>query len=140
MYPFQLRVVAPAAATVTAVTGAAPITVGGPTFQPQVSKPLPNTLYAKVYAKATTSTLTLTGKWQVSQDGSTWIDVVPFNNAASVILVTGTGSAVTATKAFDAPSAAHGAKYVRFALVSGVGVGAGLSVDEVSVTYGYANG
>lgn len=129
--------VKPATATVTAITGAAPQTGAGPTFVPETSRPTPGTLYAEVYAKATTSTLTLTGKWQISHDNSTWIDVVPQNNAANVVLVTGTGSAVTATRAFDAPSAVYGSKYIRFVVVSGVGVGAGLGQDEFSITYGW---
>lgn len=140
MFPVQIKPVAPPTAIVQAITGTAPITVAGPTFQPGISKPLPGTLWAKVYAKATTSTLTLTGKWQVSQDGINWIDCAPQNNAAFVALVTGTGSAVITTKAVDGPSAPHGAKYARFAVVSGVGVGGGLGVDECSITYGYSNG
>ena len=41
-------------------------------------------------------TLTITGKWQTSADGTNWYDVYTANNAALVVIVTGTGSAVSA--------------------------------------------
>jgi hypothetical protein len=88
------------------------------------------------YAKATTNTLTVTGKWQVSADGgSNWYDVYVENNAALVAQVTGTGSAVTATRVIDAPEAVYGWPNVRFVAVSGVGSGGGAGTDEASVTY-----
>lgn len=78
-------------------------------------------LIAVVLASATTNTLTITGFWQGSDDNSTWIDIVPQNNAARVAQVTGTGSAVSSTKAYEAPLAATSFKYVRFGLASGTG-------------------
>lgn len=79
------------------------------------------TLIAVVLASAKTNTLTITGFWQVSDDNSTWIDVVPQNNAARVAQVTGTGSAVASTKAYEAPTAITSFKYARFGLATGVG-------------------
>lgn len=132
--------VKPPTATIVAFTGAAPQQINGAPYLPETPdhRPVADSVYALVYAKATTNTLTVTGKWQISQDGVNWIDVVPFNNAANVALVTGTGAAVSKTVAFTSPSAVYGAKYSRFVLVSGVGSGGGLGVDEGSITYGWA--
>lgn len=120
----------------TALTGAAPQTITGntlPTNQVETG-----TLGARVYAKATTNTLTITGKWQVSDNGSTWVDSSGGANApANVTLVTGTGAAVTSTIDIPAPSTVYGRRYARFLLVSGVGVGGGLGTDEGSVAYNY---
>jgi hypothetical protein len=92
---------------------------------------------ADVYALATTNTLTITAKWQVSNDGSTWRDCKPSNGAVNVALVTGTGAAVTDTVCLAAPDCVYGKKYARVRLVSGVGVGGGLGVDEGSVSYNW---
>ena len=94
-------------------------------------------LSATVYTKATTSTLTLTAKWQVSKDGSTWVDCYAMNNAALVAQVTGTGSAVSATRNLEAPRSVSGMLYARVAVVSGVGVGGGAGTDECSIEYAY---
>lgn len=120
---------------VLGLTGAAPQTGAGGTL-PSCNVE-PGTLGAQVYAKATTNTLTITGKWQTSANGSTWRDCDVPNNAANVALVTGTGSAVTATKRVSAPAAALGQRYCRFVVVSGVGVGAGAGTDEYSIAYSY---
>lgn len=124
---------------VTAFTGAAPQTVTGgvivmakPNFSPR-----PGSLAAHVYALATTSTLTITGKWQVSEDNSTWVDAYRDGRPANVIIVTGTGSAVTDTIRVAAPDSVYSASYARFRLTSGVGVGGGLAVDEASCAYFY---
>ncbi len=60
-----------------------------------------DSLSAVVYTKATTNTLTLTVKWQVSKDGTTWRDCYGSNNATLVAQVTGTGSAVLATRSIS---------------------------------------
>lgn len=120
---------------VLGLTGAAPQTGTGLT-QPMIDVE-PATLSANVYAKATTSTLTLTAKWQVSDDGATWIDAYGSNRAANVAIVTGTGSAVTDTIAVTAPEAVYGHRYSRLLVVSGVGVGGGAGVDEFSISYNF---
>jgi hypothetical protein len=117
------------------LTGSAPQTGAGATIASTSVEP--GTLSAHVYAKATTNTLTITGKWQTSADGSTWRDCVTPNNAANVVLVTGTGSAVTATKRISAPSSALGQRLCRFVVVSGVGVGGGAGTDEYAISYSY---
>ena len=114
--------------------GAAPKTLAGTTVitnQVQVGS-----LSALVVANARTNTLTLTGKWQVSDDNSTFQDFTPINNATNVALVTGTGSDVTATRAFEAPHGIFGWKYARFVLTSGVGVADGTN-DAGTISYRY---
>lgn len=78
---------------VTGFTGAAPQTVAGALL---VTRELKN-ISALVYVKATTNTLTVTAKWQVSNDGSTFYDAYGPNRATNVAIATGTGSAVTDT-------------------------------------------
>lgn len=99
--------------------GAAPKYIYGKTVNTQTVQD--GSLIAVVLASATTNTLTITGFWQGSDDSSTWIDIVPQNNAARVTQVTGTGSAVSSTKAYEAPTAATSFKFVRFGLVTGTG-------------------
>jgi hypothetical protein len=121
----------------TGFTGAAPQTVAGNTIvmgKPGAS-PRPGTLSAKVVAKATTSTLTITAKWQVSDDGSTWIDAYGPNRATNVAIVTGTGSAVTDTVNIAAPDGVYSFNYARCIAVSGVGVGAGAPDDQAAISY-----
>lgn len=79
---------------VKAFTGAAPQQANGATLAMAGLNIEPNTLSASVYAKATVSTLTLTGKWQGSYNGIQWFDLKVSNDPADVALVTGTGSAV----------------------------------------------
>jgi hypothetical protein len=118
----------------TGFSGAAPQTVAGATIAVRDKI----NLSALIYAKATVNTLTLTAKWQVSLDGSTWRDVYGPNRATNVVIVTGTGSAVTDTIVVQAPEAVYGYPSVRCIVVSGVGSGSGAGSDEASITY-YAN-
>jgi hypothetical protein len=115
-----------------AVSGAAPQTVVGVTLD---SGLVGLGLAAIVFAQATTSTLTLAAKWQVLI-GSTWTDVVESNNPANVVLVTGTGSAVSATKVISAPLGVFaGSRSCRCVVVSGVGSGAGGTTDYATISY-----
>lgn len=82
---------------------------------------------------AATSTITATGKWQGSNDNSTWVDITPPNNAANVIFTTGTAAIKTAL--FDAPPNATASKYVRFVFLIGVTTGA--VGDLYSISYCY---
>lgn len=118
---------------VTALSGAAPQTGAG--GKVVMSKVQLGSLSAKVIPKATTNTLTITGKWQVSDNGTTWYDAALANNAANVILVTGTGSAVTVTRQIDAPPVVYGSRYARFVVVTGV-ASAG-SGDEYTIGYSW---
>lgn len=97
-------------------------------------------LSALVTVDCETSTLTMTGKWQVSNDGSTWVDVTNGSqNAAGVAFATGTGGAdADVTKSFVAPDAIYGWKKARFAIVTGVVTGN--TVDTYSIGYCYRAG
>jgi hypothetical protein len=131
------------AATYEPISGAAPQTVNGNTLS--VPNPLagsgnaiaPGTLSALVVARITTLNITVTGKWQVSADGSTWYDAAPAQNPANVAIATGTGSIVTTNKVISAPEACYGWSKVRFAVVSGAEAGGGADVDDVAISYNY---
>jgi len=75
---------------------------------------------------AETNTLTITGKFQVSDDNSTWYDLAgDAQNPANVVLATGTAGADTAvTRVLPVPPAAFGWKWLRAAIVNGVATGA----------------
>jgi len=121
---------------VTGFTGAAPQTLASAALD---SGLVGSYLAARVYAKATTNTLTITGKWQVlDDDGSSWRDAIDQTNVADTILVTGTGSAVTAVKVISAPnSCLAGGRQCRFLLTTGVASGGGAGTDEGSIAYEY---
>lgn len=94
-------------------------------------------LSALVTVDAETNTLTLAAKWQVSNDGSTWVDVANGpQNAATVVLATGTGGAdASVTKAIPAPDAIYGWRLARIALV--VGGTTGTTSDTYAMSYCY---
>lgn len=75
---------------------------------------------------AETNTLTITGKFQVSDDNSTWYNLAgDAQNPANVAIATGTAGADTAVSVvLPVPSSALGWKYVRAAIVNGVATGA----------------
>lgn len=132
IHPVQYQSVAGSAQLFTA--GAAPKNLYGATVITSTVRP--GTLTAQVLASATTNTLTITGFWQVSDDNSTWIKAVPMNNAAGVAQVTGTGSAVTSTVAYDAPNSVWAYKYARFGIVTGTGSADG-TADGGTIGYRY---
>jgi hypothetical protein len=86
---------------------------------------------------AETSTITLTAKFQVSDDNATWYDLAgDAQNPANVLLATGTGGADAAVdRVLPVPSQALGWKYVRAAVVNGVAQGA--AVDTYAFTFKY---
>ena len=87
-----------------------------------------------------TSTITVSAKWQVSNDGSTWVDVANGSqNAAAVVIGTGTAGADAAiTRMIPAPDAIYGWRKARIALVNGVATGG--AVDTYSMSYCYRTG
>jgi hypothetical protein len=89
---------------------------------------------------AETNTLTLTVKWQVSNDNTTFYDCAfSIGNAAATVVGTGTAGADTAvTKVFEAPQAVYGWKYARVAFV--VGVATGAAGDTYTYGYNYLQG
>lgn len=93
-------------------------------------------LSANVTVDAETDTLTMVGKWQVSNDNSTWVDQPTSNNAAEVVLATGTsGSDAAVSKAVPAPPGVYGYPWARFVVVNGVTTGA--SADTYAISYNY---
>lgn len=89
---------------------------------------------------AETNTLTLTVKWQVSNDNTTFYDCAQsISNAAATVVGTGTAGADTAvTRVFEAPQAVYGWKYARVAFV--VGVATGAAGDTYTYGYNYVLG
>lgn len=120
----------------TALVGAAPQTGAGNPLSAVAKRVALGSLSARVYAQATTNTLTITGKWQVKESaGGTWLDCFASNNAAQVVIVTGTGSAVASTRVVEAPDGAYGWPFIRYVVTTGVATAA--AGDEFSVGYNY---
>lgn len=94
------------------------------------------TLCALVLCSARTSTTTLTPKWQVSNDKSTWYDVYPSNGATYVAQATGTGSDVAVTRVLTAPDAVYSWRYCRVQIISAVSTCDGTN-DKGSVSYNW---
>ncbi len=94
-------------------------------------------LSAKLVVLADTDTVTLAAKWQVSNDNSTWLNVTHgTQNAAAVVLATGTGGAdVAVTKVVSAPEAVYGYAFARIAVV--VGGATGAAIDTYTISYNY---
>jgi hypothetical protein len=121
--------------TTGTLTGSAPQTGAGAALQmPTVAE---GTLSASISVTATVNTLTLTGKWQASSDGITYVDCFPSNNAAQVTIVTGSGSAVSSTRRVDAPSSVYGERYARYVVVSGAASALGADSETYSIAYNY---
>lgn len=94
-------------------------------------------LSALVTVDAETASLTMAAKWQVSNDGTTWVDVANGSqNAAAVVLATGTGGAdPSVTKAIPAPDAIYGWRKARLALTTAGATGA--ATDTYAIGYCY---
>lgn len=96
-------------------------------------------LSALVSVTAATSTLTFAAKWQVSVDGSTWLDIANGSqNAAAVVLATGTAAIVT--KVIPAPDSVYGYPYARVAVVNAVATGAAGDLYAMSYSYRQLSG
>jgi hypothetical protein len=109
------------------------VTPGNGIFMGRTAQKVAN-LSATVNVTAATASLTWTGKWQVSPDNATWQDVHNSNNAAYVVIATGT-SAATGNICYDAPPAVYGAAFARFVLVNGAETGA--AGDLYAISYNY---
>jgi len=111
----------------TAIAGAAGSTFPGNALD--TSQFEPGTLMARCVATIATGSLTLTPFWQVSDDNSTWEDVVVQNNAANV--------AITATKTVHlvAPPCLSGKKWVRAAFLSAGATAAAGDFKRFSYSY-----
>lgn len=130
----QMRV-GQAASGVLGLVGAAPQTGGDVTSNKILMGVVErSTLSALVYAKATTSSLTITASWQVSQDGTNWYDAVAANNPANVVLVT---ASANDTVQIAAPDCVYGALYARLVVVTAGATAGDSPDDEFSVSYSY---
>lgn len=90
-------------------------------------------LTALVSFTANTSTLTVTPKWQGSNDNATWVDLASANNAANVTYATGTVAIKTAS--IDAPLGAYGWRFSRFCFVTGVTTGGAADIGTIAYNY-----
>lgn len=110
---------------------------GNAVFLNEAVRQKASSLSAVVVVKAETNTMTLTALWQVSNDKSTWLDLAYApNNAAAVVIATGTAGADAAvTKVFQAPEAVNGYRFARIAIV--VGVQTGTASDTYTIGYSY---
>jgi hypothetical protein len=97
----------------------------------------PGSLSCLFVVDAETDTLTITGKFQVSHDNSTWFDLAgDAQNPANVILATGTAGADAAvSRVLPVPPAALGWEYVRAAVVNGVA--SGTTSDTYAFTFAF---
>jgi hypothetical protein len=102
----------------------------------------PGTLSCLVTVDAETNTITLTAKFQVSDDNSTWYDLAgDAQNPANVLLATGTGGADAAVSmVLPVPTQALGWKYVRAAVVNLVATGAAADTYAFSFRMRYVTG
>jgi hypothetical protein len=100
------------------------------------------TLSCHVTVDAETSTLTLTAKFQVSDDNATWYDLAgDAQNPANVLLATGTGGADAAVdRVLPVPPSALGWKYVRAAVVNGIAQGAAADTYAFVWHFRFVNG
>jgi hypothetical protein len=119
-------------AAATGFTGAAPQTVNGNAVT--MNDVLFGTLSARCTVLGDTNTITITAKWQVLDQSGTWVDVLNEpQNPAGVALCTGTAGADAATvRVIPAPTAVYAFRQARIVFTTGVGVGGGAGVDEVT--------
>lgn len=122
---------------VLAFTGAAPQTANGTALSIVASRVAVGSLAANVSGNIATNLITFTGKWQVSDNGSTWKDAFNSNNAANVIIATGDGNPATFSRAVSGHDALYVYQYVRYVVETGVGAGGGAGVDDVTISYNY---
>lgn len=94
-------------------------------------------LSALVNVTANTSGLTMSPKWKVSADNSTWYEVADQVNSAVVALATGAsgGGDVNGQKVIPAPSAIKGWQYARMDVEIGGETGTTNDVYSIGYTY-----
>jgi len=123
---------APSTGTFNTITAGNAV-FGNPIFMGNNFKKV-SALSAKLDLTAATATITLTAKWQGSNDKSTWIDIAHgSNNPAGVAITTGTSAIVS--KAVPLPANSESFAYVRIAVV--VGVVTGAAGDLYAIGYNY---
>lgn len=91
-------------------------------------------LSALVTVLAETNTFTIAPKWEVSNNNTTFVAAAPSNNAANVVIATGTAGADTAVSAaVTAPDSVYAWQYARLSLVAGGTTGT--SSDTYAIGY-----
>jgi len=96
----------------------------------------PGTLSVLATVDAETENITVTVLWQVSTDNSTYYTMTPVNNAANIVIATGTSGADAAvSKVYPAPDGVMGWPYVRAAVTNAMATGA--AADTYSLTTKY---
>ena len=109
-------------------------TEAGPTLM--LNDVLAGSLQANLQLHVKKSSVTLTPKWQVSDDGATWEDFKMTNNPANVVAITGTGTSQTVSLAVEAPTSLASHKYARMSLVAG-GASTAPTTDDYVISYNY---
>ena len=95
-----------------------------------------DSLAAIVETDITTSTITVATKWQVSNDGTNWIDVRDINGTTrTTVAAAGSGSLVTTQYIQYFNGINNPFPYVRLAAL--VGVTTGGAGDNVTVSYNF---
>lgn len=131
---FPIRKVSTTATTGTLDTLVAGTRTAGATVPMGTVKP--GSLCAEILVDIETNTLTLYADWQVSDDASTWLVVAPANNAANVVIGTGTAGADAAIqKVIEAPPSVYSFRYARLAVRNEITTGA--AADTYSILYHY---
>lgn len=133
------------ASGVVALTGASPQTgvgkdVADATAGVALHRIQPGTLSASVELNIKATSLTMTAFWQVSADGSTWVQLVDANNAAQVALATGSGSDVDFGPVHvQAPMGVYAFPHARLAVVTGGSATGVAGHDNIkNIKYSYA--
>lgn len=89
----------------------------------------PGTVLMECVGSITTASVVATYKLQASVDNSTWVDVKAINNAASVTVAGGGGSALAHSIALEVPSGVMAYQYIR-----GHATLSGAATDPADVT------
>lgn len=123
--------------TTVSVSGSASAgtTYQGPIMHLASEDVAPGSLCANVTTAITTSSLQILTKWQVSQDGTTWVDFYGTNCGANTrVSAAGTGSAVSG---FYVQSLPHDIAYPHVCLAVTASAASGGSADLAIISYNY---
>lgn len=116
------------------ITGSAGTTLSGGTLATSLIQP--GTMGALVYGLATTSGMVLSGRWQGSNNATTWYDVRTAANASLTTLASQAGT-IFALGAISAPDGIYSFRFARYAITTSGATGGGAGVDEYALAYHY---
>lgn len=138
-YPSRWRATSGGSGDLTAAPVAGSTTAG--TALPTQSIE-PDTLSCLCTLLAETNTLTLTVKFQVSDDNATWYNLAgDAQNPANVAVATGTAGADAAVSiVLPVPNQVLGWRYVRASVVNGVATGAAGDTYAFTFKYRFVSG